>query len=159
VRACGLAGLLVGALVLAGCGGSEEAKAPTSFTANDGSVSKIITEAINGGTSPGLAKPPEVHCFNKECLISYVIKEPTGVSYELEEILPTRQVWKALFEDPSIKAAKITVEGPVESLGGKKETGEIYELECNREDASQIDWDNVDEEGMTKICKYERKVK
>jgi len=61
--------------------------------------------------------------------------------------------------DPSIKAAKITVEGPVESLGGKKETGEIYELECTREQASQIEWSSVSEEGMTKICTYSRKVK
>ena len=154
---CGLA--MVIALMLVGCGSSEEAKAPSSFTASNASVSELVTKEINGGTSPGLAKPPTVHCLNNECLISYVVKEPTGVSYEAEMILPTRQVWKALFEDPSIKGAKITVEGPVESLGGKKETGEIYELECTREDANQIEWSNVTEEGMTKICTYHKAVK
>jgi len=161
VRAYGLAAALIAAAVLvAGCAGSGEAKAPSSFTANDESVAKITEEAIDGGTSPGLAKkPPEVNCASGECSITYDLKEPTGISYEQEEILPTRQIWKAMFEDPSIKGAKITVEGPVKSLGGKSETAPIYELECTKEEAQQINWDEVDEHGMTQICRYERKVK
>ena len=58
IRLCGIAGLIVGALLLAGCGDSEGFKAPASFTASDESVSKAVTEAINGGTSPGLASHP-----------------------------------------------------------------------------------------------------
>jgi hypothetical protein len=159
VWAYGLAAVIVGALVVAGCG-SQEAKAPSSFTANNESVAKITEEAIDGGSSPGLAKkPPEVHCFHNECSIVYVTKEPTGISYEQENILPTRQIFKAMFEDPSIRAAKITAEGPVKTLGGKSQTGKIFELECTKDQASQIDWDNVDEHGLTQICKYERNVK
>jgi hypothetical protein len=158
IWACGIAGLIVGALLLAGCGDSEGFKAPASFTASDESVSKAVTEAINGGTSPGLAKPPTVNCSAGECSISYVVKEPTGISFDDELMQPTRQVWKALFEDPSIKAAKITVEGPVTSVGGQKSTGTIYWLECTREDASQINWDEVEADGMKKLCNYHKEV-
>jgi hypothetical protein len=157
VRAYGLAGLIAAALALAGCGGSEEVSAPTSFTANDGSVSKLITEALNSGSSPGLSQAPAVHCFNNECSITYVINEPTGVNREQEEILPTRQVWKAIFEDPSVRAAKITVEGPVESPGGKTETGVIYEMQCTKAQASRIEWNTVSQERMTHTCTYTRK--
>jgi hypothetical protein len=146
-------------LALAGCGGSGEGKAPASFTANNESVAKITEEAINGGSSPGLASAPRVHCSSGECKISYAVKEGTGISYEHEMILPTRQIYKAIFEDASIQAAKITAEGPLKSLGGKSSVGPIYELECTKEQASQINWDEVDEHGMTQICKYERLVK
>ncbi len=158
IWARGIAGLIVGALLLAGCGDSEGFKAPASFTASDESVSKAVTEAINGGTSPGLAKPPTVNCSAGECSINYVIKEPTGISFDDELMQPTRQIWKALFEDPSTKAAKITVEGPVTSVGGQKSTGTIYWLECTREDASQINWDEVEADGMKKLCNYHKEV-
>ncbi len=157
MRAYGLTGLIAAALALGGCGGSEEVSAPTSFTANDGSVSKLVTEALNSGSSPGLSQAPAVHCFNNECSITYVINEPTGANHEQDEILPTRQVWKAIFEDPSIKAAKITVEGPVETPGGKKATGVIYEMRCTKEQANRIEWNTVSQERMTHTCTYRSK--
>ncbi len=158
-------GLLIGAVLvvavaLAGCGETEY-KAPSSFTANDANVTAAVNEAIGtgGGAGPGLAQPPTVNCFHDECSISYVLKEPTGISFNHELMEPTRQVWKAIFTDPSIKAAKINVEGPLESVGGKSSTGTIYSLECTREDAEQIDWDNVEADGMKKLCNYQKEVK
>jgi hypothetical protein len=156
---CAVLALLVGALVLAGCSGTEGVKAPASFTASNESVSQLTTEAINEGSSPGLAKPPSVDCSSGECSIRYVLKEPTGVSFNGELMEPTRQIWKALFEDPTLKAAKITVEGPLVSVGGQKSNGPIYSLECTREDASQINWDAVEGDGMKKLCDYHKAVK
>jgi hypothetical protein len=72
---------------------------------------------------------------------------------------PTRQVWTALFEDSNIKTAKITVEGPVVSVGGQKSTGTLYWLECTREDASEINSDAVEADGMKKLCNYHKEVK
>jgi hypothetical protein len=151
--------LALGALVTA-CGGSEGFKAPASFTADEQSVSTLVTEAINKeGSSPGLAGSPNVNCSSSACTISYVVKEPTGISFDGELMQPTRQIWKALFEDQNLKSAKITVEGPLVSVGGKKSAGPLYWLECTREDASQINWDEVEADGMKKICEYHKAVK
>jgi hypothetical protein len=148
------------ALGLTGCSGSEGFKAPASFTANEQSVSTLVTEAINKeGTSPGLAKPPTVSCSSSECTISYVVKEPTGISFDDELMQPTRQIWKALFEDSNIQSTKITVEGPVVSVGGQKSTGDLYSLSCTREDANQINWESVEADGLKKICEYNKAVK
>jgi hypothetical protein len=159
VRITARALVAAGAVVtLAGC--SEGFKAPSSFTASERSVSALVTEAIDKETtSPGLAKPPTVNCSSSECTISYVVKEPTGISFDDELIQPTRQIWKALFEDSNIQDAKITVEGPVVSVGGQKSIGELYSLSCTREDANQINWDGVEADGLKKICEYNKAVK
>ncbi len=72
-----------------------------------------------------------------------MVKEP-GTGFDHELILPTRQVWKAVFENPSIKLARITVEGPVENAGAQKTTGKIYSLDCTGEDAGKINRDEVE---------------
>jgi hypothetical protein len=72
----------------------------------------------------------------------------------MQLIEPTRQMWKALFNDPQFQSGTITVKGPVTTVGGKNETGSYYTLTCDRYAASQINWDNVDGKGIRTLCDY-----
>jgi hypothetical protein len=176
----GAVAVVLGLTCFAGCGEGGESKsvfkAPASFTANEQSVSTLVTEAINKeGSSPGLASPPQVNCSSSECTITYITKSPTGLlrpplgkeqSYFNKELIqPTRQIWKALFEDSNIKKAKIMVGGPV-ALNEQESARLLYSLECSRENASQINWDaseanwpEVEAYDLKKICKYHQAVK
>lgn len=93
------------------------------------------------------------------CAITYTVKEPTGVSDDDELILPTRQMWKAMFTDPRFQSGTITVSGPATSVGGKSSTGVYYSLSCDQQAAQQIDWDKVDGNGLRTLCAYEPRIK
>jgi hypothetical protein len=144
---------------LAGCG---EYKAPASFTVNDASVTEAVEGAINNGSGPHLASKPTVACDlegGKECTIRYTTKEPVGISFDDEMIQPTRQIWKAMFDDPAFQSGQITVEGPTESQGGIKSTSPIYVLTCDRANDKEIAWDTVEASGIKSICAYHKDVK
>jgi hypothetical protein len=74
-------------------------------------------------------------------------------------VLPTRQVWKALFTDPQFQSGTINVSGPVTTIGGKSKTDLLYTLSCDRDAASQIDWNNVEGKGLRTLCNYHAYVK
>ena len=71
------------------------------------------------------------------------VQEPNGLVNDSELILPTRQIWKALFTDPQFQNGTITVSGPTKSVGGKSGISPLFTLPCDREAASQIDWDKL----------------
>jgi hypothetical protein len=127
-------------------------------------VAQVVRDAIAGGTyrATPLNGSPVVNCTGETtCTISYTLQAPnnalvnTHVYAEDEQIiLPTRQMWKAMFTDPQFQSGTITVSGPVNTLGGKTETSIYYTLTCDRSAASQIDWNNVDGNGLRKLCSY-----
>jgi hypothetical protein len=50
----------------------------------------------------------------------------------------------------------ITVSGPLTTQGGKSVTGPMFTLDCNRSDADQIDWGQVDAHGIHDICTFDQ---
>lgn len=150
--------LIIVITAVAGSSGGS-ANAPTTFTVSNKSVSKLVTDVINNnGDSPGLAKAPGVDCVSSgsQCDINYTLKEPAGISAGLELIVPTAEIWKGLFEDPRFHSALITVSGPLTSQGGKSSTGPMFTLDCNRSDANQINWGQVDAHGIQDICTFDQ---
>jgi hypothetical protein len=49
----------------------------------------------------------------------------------------------------------VTPWGETTSVGGQKEQSALLNLTCDRAAADQIDWSNVDEEGLKTLCTYE----
>lgn len=143
--------LLVGA-----CSSGYEA--PKSFTVSDSAVSSAVKSAIEE-TSAGLDGHPEVSCTGRErCSIEYTVKDPAGISTNIELIRPTRQLWKTLFTDPKFKSGVITVKGPTKTPAGKDGTGTLFALTCTRKQARQIDWDSTNGSEIRKHCDFAPKV-
>jgi hypothetical protein len=137
--------------------------APASFTVSNDAVAKVVRDVIAGtiGATP-LDGSPTVNCTGEtNCTIAYTLQEPAGAlvggevdAADFQVTLPTRQMWKTLFTDPQFQSGAITVSGPVKSIGGKFETNTYYSLACDRSAASQIDWNNVDGDGLRTLCNY-----
>jgi hypothetical protein len=135
---------------------SHAYKAPASFTVSNDAVAQVVHDAIAGDLH---AKPmsgsPTVNCTRETtCDIAYTVQgSPSDPDSQLIE--PTRQMWKGLFTDPQFQSGTITVSGPVTTIGGKTETSTYYTLTCDRDAASQINWDNVDGKGIRTLCAYQ----
>jgi len=151
---------LASAVALSACSTSDYS-APSSFTVSGSAVSDVVTQAINNTSgSPGLNGSPQVNCDGEtSCNITYTVKEPTGIDSNLELVQPTRQIWKAMFEDSNFQSGRIEVDGPLTSVGGKSSTGPFFTLSCDRSAASQIDWNNVDGKGLKALCTYTQMAK
>jgi hypothetical protein len=154
--------VIVAAIIGAASGsGSGSGNAPKHFQVNNKAVASLVTNVINNNSgSPGLAHPPTIYCVpsGAQCDINYTLKEPTGISAGLELVDPTAQIWKGLFEDPRFRSGLITVSGPLVSQGGKSSDGPMFTLDCNRGDADQIDWDQVDAHGLQSICTFHQMI-
>ncbi len=145
--------------LIGGSSSHSDYKAPATFTVSNESVAHATEEAVNhtgGGTS--LAAFPTVRCSGEtSCNIKYNVQEPFGLNTGAELIEPTRQLWKAMFEDPEFQEATIVVSGPTVTTGGQHGTGEYFVLKCNRSDEAGIDWDTVEASGIEELCEYEKK--
>ncbi len=149
--------VIIAAIAGSSSGGSGSGNAPAHFTVTTGAVAGLVKNVINNNEdSPGLATPPIVSCTSNgsSCAINYTLKEPAGISAGLELVDPTAQIWKGLFEDPRFHSGVITVSGPLTSQGGQSSTGPMFTLGCNRSDADQINWDQVDAKGIQNICDF-----
>jgi hypothetical protein len=149
---------------LVGCSSGRTYSAPATFTVTDEAVAKLAQQAVDADSAATkLDGPASANCDSqKTCTISYTIEEPIGGASskaDTEMIEPTRQIWKALFADPTFQSGTITVSGPVISIGGKPATDVYYSLTCDRRAAGRIDWDKVDGEGLRALCAYSPKIK
>lgn len=130
----------------------------------NGSSTKLVaatTAAINNAdASPGLAKPPHAGCFRTNsvsgliCVVTYTIKEPAGINFGDETILPSTGVFKYAFSDPSVSGVTVMVSGPATSIGGQTSTSKLFDLTCNQQSNSQIDWSNVSVSGLKQLCDF-----
>lgn len=154
MRRCSL--ILVVTSLIAGCAGSSDYKAPGSFTVSDSAVADVAESAVNNTSgSPGMRGSASANCSGeRSCNIRYTVKQPAGISTGTELVDPTRQIWKAMFEDSQFQHGTITVEGPVTSVGGKNSNAPLFTPACNRSAASQIDRGNVDSHGIETLCTY-----
>jgi hypothetical protein len=153
--------VIIAVIVSAVSGSGGSGNAPSSFTVSDGAVVALVKNVINNtGSSPGLQGAPQANCSGEtQCDIKYTVKEPTGISTDLELIQPTAQIWKGLFEDSNFQNGTIEVDGPLTSVGGISSNGPLFTLSCDRNAASQINWDNVDGNGLRTLCQYTKHVK
>jgi len=156
--------IAVAGSALVGCSSGRTYSAPTPFTVTDAAVGKLVQQAVDADSvATKLDGPASANCdTQKTCTISYTIEEPVGGASskaDTEMIEPTRQIWKALFTDPSFQSGTITVSGPVTSIGAKPSTDVYYSLTCDRRAAAQINWDTVDGKGLRTLCAYAPKIK
>ena len=130
--------------------------APSSFTVSNAAVSAVVTQAVNHtASSPGLNGSPIVDCSGESsCYITYTVKKRAGINNDIE-LLGTRQIWKALFEDSKFQIATLEVDAPVTSaLAAAGLRNLLFTLVCQRSAASQIDWSKVDVKGLKTRCRY-----
>jgi DNA-binding beta-propeller fold protein YncE len=145
--------------VASGCTIASEYSAPASFTVSNDAVSRLVEQALTR-TSYAAQEDgsPTVDCSGEtRCAIAYTVQEPVGFINEVELVLPTRQIWKAMFTDPEFRDGTITVSGPEKTRRGK-ETSILFTLSCDRGAASQLNWDNVDAKSIKTVCNYTRQV-
>jgi|SRR5271166_4304211 len=147
---------------------SRPYSAPASFTVSNEAVAQVVHDAIAGssGATP-MDGSPVVNCTGEtNCTISYTLKVSAGALWgssddaaDRQLLLPTRQMWKAMFTDAQFQSGTISVSGPVTTIGGKSKTDLLFTLSCDRDAASQIDWNNVEGKGLRALCDYHAYVK
>jgi hypothetical protein len=153
--------VLVVIIVAVATSGGSSGNAPKHFTVSDGAVSGLTKSVIdNAEDSPGLHGRPRAKCQGQaHCEITYTVKEPAGISSNLELIQPTAQIWKGLFEDRKFKGGIIEVKGPATSVGGKTTNSDLFSLSCDRQASNQIDWNDVQASGLKSLCVFIQQVK
>jgi serine/threonine-protein kinase len=146
-------------IVASGCSTALDYTAPSSFTVSNDAVAHVVQQALTRTTFATQGDgPPTVDCLGEtRCTIAYTVQEPVGFINEVELVLPTRQMWKAMFTDPQFQNGTIMVSGPVKTAHGK-ETSLFFTLSCDRVAASKIDWNNVDAKNLKTLCNYTRQL-
>ncbi len=158
--------ILMVPLLAAGCsGGPGTSDGAAEFTrATDGQVTRLIEGELGGETDAGGERVRDVICVEglrpkgkTDCTIQYVADTP-AFSPEEELLRAQRPIWKALFSDPRFRRGRIMVYGPTTDAGGKEDVSQVMLVVCDREAHRQIDWDNVDGDGIKAICEYTPRV-
>jgi hypothetical protein len=150
-----------------GCSSNDRYSAPQVFTVSNDAVTQVVRDAVGGDRfAAQMDGAPQVDCTGQTtCVISYTVHEANGTVFHKERIadeqliLPTAQVWKALFHDPQFQSGTITVKGPVSKPRGGSDVEIYFALTCDRAAASKIDWDNADGRAVRKQCVYRPQTK
>lgn len=140
-----------------GCSETPPYSAPQSFSVSEDAVAKVVHDALAGDSLAAQLKgSPVVSCDGETtCTIAYTVRKSAGLDSDTDLLYPTRQVWKALFTDPQFQRGTMNISGPVTTDGGKSETALLLNLTCDRNAASQIDWDKVDGDGFRTLCGFQ----
>lgn len=121
------------------------------FVISSSSVEQLVTDTGSG-------EDPDVRCDGRQfCEVSYKV-EIIGIDTNQELVLAQSEVWKGMFDDPQFDGGVITLRGPVTSVGGKQSTADVLRVACNRQAARQINWGNVDADGMRALCNWQELV-
>ncbi len=152
---CVLAAALIAA---SGCETTPDYSAPASFAISDDAVANVVQQALDGtGFAAHADGTPTVHCpAVSQCTIAYTVHEPFALDYDAELLLPTRQIWKAMFTDPRFQAGTITVRtrAPYDKRRGTAAVEVYFTLSCDRAAASTIDWNEIGANDLKKRCFY-----
>lgn len=149
-------------VLAAGCDSSPRYSAPAEFTVSTDAVAQLVRDALGGDRwAAQLEGSPEVNCTGRtSCTIRYTVQEAIGAIFHKEHVadeqlvVPTAQMWKAMFNDEQFQDGTITVQGPVSTAAGKTETATYFALGCNRAVAAKINWDTVDGHSIRTKCDY-----
>lgn len=90
------------------------------------------------------------------CGVTYEIDDLVGIDTDEELLNAQRDVWETLFANPRFKEGFVELEAPVETVGGKESVASVLRVRCNRAAARQIDWDNVQSDGMKQLCQWDQ---
>jgi hypothetical protein len=148
--------------VVTGCESMPRYSAPEAFTVSNDAVTQVVRDAVAGDRfAAQLDGAPQVDCAGQTtCVIGYTVHEANGTVFHKERIadeqliLPTAQVWKALFNDPQFQSGTVTVKGPVPMNKGDDQIASYFTLTCDRAAASKINWDHSDGHGIRAQCTY-----
>jgi hypothetical protein len=103
----------------------------------------------------GDSRVREVYCSGRPkhyCYAEYVADTPV-LSHD--EILDDqRPVWATLFSDPRLRRAMLEAWGETVSVGGQETVSAVMRLTCDRAAHRQINWSNIDADGMRRLCDY-----
>lgn len=152
--------------LVAGCSGEPgTSDGATEFTrATDAQVTRLIEGELGDEPDSGGKRVRDAYCVRDlppkgatDCTIQYVAD--MAVSSPEEELLRAqRPIWKTLFSDPRFRRGRIMVYGPTTDAGGKEDVSQVMLVVCDRKAHRQIDWDNVDGDGIKAICEYTPRV-
>jgi hypothetical protein len=92
------------------------------------------------------------------CGVTYEIDELVGIDADEELLNAQRDVWETLFANPRFKEGFVELEAPVETVGGKESVDPVLRVRCDRAAARQIDWGNVQSDGMKQLCRWDQLV-
>lgn len=148
------------AVALVGCGETvgEKGEPFTLTRATNAQVEELIATEL-GDTDDGEARLVAAVCQKRQtCVISYDTDEP-AFNPEKEILHEQKPIWAQLFNDPNLQEAKITVNGPVTTVGGKEKVAKVMSVTCDREADDQIDWANIDTAGIKELCRVRTFVK
>lgn len=172
LAAMGVVAVVLIAAVASGSGGSS------SKSAHSGAASSSNTgDSTSGTTNPA---PPEKTgnadqvkgivedggtftyqtstCTGRTCTVNVKIGE-TLFGSEHEVVEPMFPVFKGLFGLKKYRLVTINASGEVTTVGGKKEVAKLVQVACTRSANRQIDWDNIDMDGIHALCSELRFVK
>lgn len=151
----------------AGCSGEPgTSDGATEFTrATDAQVTRLIEGELGDEPDSGGKRVRSVICLRADllpkapdtCTIEYVADSAVS-SPEEELLLAQRPIWKALFSDPALRQGRMLVYGPTVGIGGKESVSPVMFVECDRKAHRQINWDNIDADGIKAICDYDARV-
>jgi hypothetical protein len=105
---------------------------------------------------------PEVSCFGQtNCGVTYKIEGEAGLpNFEYTLVEEQAPVWEAMFSNPKFQGGFIQLEAAVQSAGGK-ELGiqPILRVRCDRAADREIDWQNIELEGLKQLCRWTELIK
>lgn len=101
-----------------------------------------------------------------QCSIQVRMKDEPVFGHEDEYIYPMRGIFKDLFATARVSSRLLPVDevfiaadGPVTTVGGKTKEALVINADCKKAAADQIDWGNVDVNGIEQLCVVHKFVK
>jgi hypothetical protein len=133
-----------------------ESPPATRFRATAAQVERLFNDTL-GAESGGNPRVKDAVCTRGACVVNYRSKE---IVFGQDEVLRDQiPIWKMLFSDRKLKRATLIPHSTVTSVGGKESNEPILRVTCDRAANRQIDWDNVDEDGIKALCAYRELVR
>jgi hypothetical protein len=119
----------------------------------DEQVTEVVTDEL-GDDAPGdLPRIRSVECIARRCTVEYNADVPFSRP-EREIMADQTGIFDRLLNDLKLPAATLVPFGEVTSVGGKKSQEAVMRIRCDQAANAQIDWDNVDNDGMKAFCTY-----
>lgn len=153
--ALGIVGVIV--VIAAIAGGSEDdsgdsSKEPATEVSAPESFDKKLQDAVLESVEE--KGTPKFGCSGPSCQVEYTRGETLGflLSAQEEFLEEQRRIWETMFSRKATKTATITIRGPITTVGGKSRIEPVLETTCTRAAANQIDWSQVDVDGIETLC-------
>ncbi len=153
-------GVVVGGLltlvILIAIGSSEEETSSPKPEQSEAVTVRSFDEQLESVVLESVEEngPVTVWCRGPECRVFYEVQETGGFLLSPQEAIfeEQRRIWRKLFSRPETEEATILVDGPVVSVGGKESVKPILRTTCDRQAANQINWENVQLDGIETLC-------